>query len=128
MPAGSMHAPDAAATTTAQLRGLIAMLGRLDVDVPDAELVERIRALEELKAAAAAAQARTTTAFVTAQEQAQRRTWRPRRRLVIATAAEPPTHPGTSSRRRVGVPATTSATSTWSSQPETTSHEPCANP
>lgn len=54
--------------TTAQLRDVAAALGRLDVDAPDGELVDRIRALEEVKAAAAAAQARITTAFVEAQQ------------------------------------------------------------
>lgn len=56
--------------TTAQLRDLVAALGRLDVDLPDAELVDRIRVLEEIKAAAAAAQARMTGSFVAAQEEA----------------------------------------------------------
>ena len=38
--------------------GWVARLGTLDTDVPDAERVDQLRALEELKAAAAAAQAR----------------------------------------------------------------------
>ena len=63
----------ATTTTTAQLRTWLGALARIDVDVPEAELVDRLRLLEELKAAAAAAQARVTTAFVTAHEESQRR-------------------------------------------------------
>lgn len=76
------------ATTTAELRAMIAAAGRLAVDVPDGELVERIRVLEELKAAAAAAQARTTTAFVAAQEDAQRRAGVPERKVGKGIASQ----------------------------------------
>lgn len=62
----------AATTTTAQLRTSVGALARLDVDVPEAELIDQLRLLEELKAAAAAAQARVTTAFVTGHEESQR--------------------------------------------------------
>src|SRR4051812_18815424 len=59
---------------TADLRRLVRALATLDVAVPDAERIDQIRLLEELKSAAAAAQARVTTAFVASQEQVQRRT------------------------------------------------------
>ena len=38
--------------TTAALRSLVARLGHLDVDVPDAERIEQISLLESLKGAA----------------------------------------------------------------------------
>ncbi|GAB3259418.1 hypothetical protein GCM10027562_21900 [Arthrobacter pigmenti] len=47
------------------------LLADLPVDVPDAQLVDRVRELEDLKAAAAAAQARATAAFDTSQRAAQ---------------------------------------------------------
>src|SRR3712207_3105083 len=58
---------------TGELRRLVRMLASLDLAVPDAEKVDQIRLLEELKAAAAAAQARVTTAFVASQEEQQLR-------------------------------------------------------
>ncbi len=76
------------ATTNEQLREIRVALGRLDGGVADAELVDRIRLLEELKAAAAAAQARATTAFVAAQEDAQRRAGVPERRVGKGVAAQ----------------------------------------
>jgi hypothetical protein len=45
------------------LAGWLDDLSRVDEDVPDAERIDRIRRLEELKSAAAAAQARITVAF-----------------------------------------------------------------
>lgn len=46
--------------TTRDLRQVLAALARLDRDVDDAERVDQIRVLEEIKAAAGAAQARAT--------------------------------------------------------------------
>ncbi len=76
------------ATTTAQLRDVVAGLGRLEGGVPDADLVDRIRLLEEIKAAAAAAQARATSAFVDAQEEAQRRAGVPERKVGKGIASQ----------------------------------------
>src|SRR4051812_23547900 len=59
------------AMTTAELGRLVGALATLDIAVPDAERVDQIRLLEELKSAAAAAQARVTAAFVTSQQQVQ---------------------------------------------------------
>jgi hypothetical protein len=56
--------------TAALARGVRA-LGLLDPDVDDGERIDRIRLLEELKAAAAAAQARETVLFAAAQRAAQ---------------------------------------------------------
>jgi hypothetical protein len=80
--------PRETATTTAQLRDVIAAMGQLERDVPDAELVDRIRVLEEIKAAAAAAQARATTAFVAVQEEAQRRAGMPERNVGKGIASQ----------------------------------------
>ena len=52
---------------TPALAGLVDQLGRLDDDVDDAERIDQIRLLEELKAAAAAAQARVTAALADSQ-------------------------------------------------------------
>ena len=76
------------ATTTVQLRDVVAALGRLEGGVPDAELVDRIRLLEEVKAAAAAAQARATTVFAAAQEEAQRRAGVSERRVGTGIASQ----------------------------------------
>ncbi|WP_211366739.1 HNH endonuclease [Pseudonocardia kunmingensis] len=51
--------------------GWVARLGVLDTEVPDAERVDQLRALEELKAAAAAAQARIALDLDTSQRAAQ---------------------------------------------------------
>ena len=48
------------AVTTEELHDWLAGLALLDDDVSDAERIDQLRALEELKAAAAAAQARVT--------------------------------------------------------------------
>lgn len=58
--------------TTAQLRDWVASVGRLERSGNDAERVDRIRLLEELKSAAAAAQAAETAAFADSQERRQR--------------------------------------------------------
>ena len=52
-----------AAVTTAELHEWLADLTFLDEDVTDAERIEQLRGLEELKAATAAAQARVTAAL-----------------------------------------------------------------
>ncbi len=57
--------------TTGDLVGLVGVLARLEPRVEDAERIDRIRLLEELKSAAAAAQAVETTAFVASQKGAQ---------------------------------------------------------
>ena len=56
---------------TEELRRLVARLGVLDAEVGDAERIDQIRLLEELKAAAAAAQAKVTARFVASQRAAQ---------------------------------------------------------
>jgi hypothetical protein len=53
------------------LAGMIAAVGRLDQRVDDATRIDRIRLLEQLKAAAAAAQAVEAAAFATSQRAAQ---------------------------------------------------------
>jgi hypothetical protein len=58
--------------TTDDLAGLVAMLGRLASDAGDAERIDRIRLLEEIKGACAAAQAREAVAFKASQVAAQR--------------------------------------------------------
>ncbi|MDQ3273537.1 MAG: DUF222 domain-containing protein [Actinomycetota bacterium] len=67
-----MFEVDAEVLTTGRLAALVAGLGRLDASVDDAERVEQIRLLEQLKAAAGAAQARVTAGFVTSQRATQR--------------------------------------------------------
>ncbi len=61
----------AATVSTDQLRGWVAGLRRL-APVDDAERVEQLRLLEELKCTAAGAQARITSDFVESQRQCQR--------------------------------------------------------
>ena len=58
-------------TTTAELRGVLGALSRLDSRVDDVERVDQVRLLEQLKAAAAAAQAKVTTEFVASQRATQ---------------------------------------------------------
>ncbi len=60
-----------AAVGTPGVRSWAAGLARMDEAVTDAERVEQLRALEELKSAAAAAQARVTAAFVASQRREQ---------------------------------------------------------
>ncbi|HET7398259.1 MAG TPA: DUF222 domain-containing protein [Intrasporangium sp.] len=57
--------------TTADLRGWVARLGALASQVPDAERVEQLRLLEQVKNAACAAQARVAVAFEDSQREAQ---------------------------------------------------------
>jgi hypothetical protein len=57
--------------TTDDLRDLIRGLAMLEEHVTDAEMIDQIRLLEEVKSAAAAAQARVTVRFVSAQRAAQ---------------------------------------------------------
>ena len=59
--------------TVSGVRAFLRVLGWLDADdATDAERIDLIRALEELKGAAAAAQARVTVAFDASQRRAQR--------------------------------------------------------
>jgi hypothetical protein len=74
--------------TTAALFAVVAGLGRLDSAVDDAERVDQIRALEELKAAAAAAQARVTAAFAASQREAQRAAELPAERVGRGIASQ----------------------------------------
>ncbi len=64
-------APSAGALPTAHLRELVADLARLDRAVDDAERIDQIRALGEIKAAAAAAQARAAADLDASQRAAQ---------------------------------------------------------
>src|SRR4051794_6744445 len=57
--------------STAELRGVVEALATLDDRVDDAERVDQLRLLEELKSAAAAAQAKVTTRFAASQKAAQ---------------------------------------------------------
>ena len=65
------HMFERAPTTAADLRWFVGALGRLDDRVDDAERVDQIRLLEEIKSAAAAAQATVTSDFVASQRAAQ---------------------------------------------------------
>jgi hypothetical protein len=58
--------------TAAEVTAFVARLARTGAEVGDAERIDLIRALEELKAAATAAQAREVAAFATAQEAVHR--------------------------------------------------------
>ena len=60
-----------AGLSVAEMQRLTARLAELDQDVDDAVRIDRIRALEGLKAAVAAAQARETAAFAGSQRAAQ---------------------------------------------------------
>ena len=63
----------------ADLRGMLLVLGKVDANMSDAERVDQLAALEQLKSAVAAAQARITVDFVESQEQVARQ-WRQRAR------------------------------------------------
>ena len=65
-----MQAQRRSVLTTAELRGWVARLSDLDAGVGDAERVDQLRLLEELKGAAAAAQARVTSDFARSQVEA----------------------------------------------------------
>ena len=83
-----MFEVDAEVLTTGRLAALVAGLGRLDASVDDAERVEQIRLLEQLKAAAAAAQARVTAGFVTSQRATQRAAGMPAQQVGRGIAAQ----------------------------------------
>jgi hypothetical protein len=82
-----MFAPTVAAGT-ATLAVLPAALAALDQDVADAERIDRIRLLEQLKAAAAAAQARETAAFAASQRAQQRVVGLPAKQVGMGIAAQ----------------------------------------
>ncbi len=67
----------AESTSTATLAGLLSVLGRVDPNVSDAERVDQLSVLEQVKSAVAAAQMRITVDFVDSQEQVARE-WRRR--------------------------------------------------
>jgi len=83
-----MFEVDAEVLTTGRLAALVAGLGRLDASVDDAERVDQIRLLEQLKAAAAAAQARVTAGFVTSQRATQRAAGMPAQQVGRGIAAQ----------------------------------------
>ena len=70
------------------LAGWLDDLSRVDEDVPDAERIDRIRRLEELKSAAAAAQARITVAFDRSQRAEQEAAGVAARKLGSGVAAQ----------------------------------------
>lgn len=75
--------------TSSEVRASLRVLGSLDTeDATDAERIDLIRALEELKGAAAAAQARVTVAFDASQRRAQRDAAVPERRVGAGVAAQ----------------------------------------
>jgi hypothetical protein len=76
------------ALTTDDLVGLVSMLGRFEPDAGDAERIDRIRLLEEVKAACAAAQAREAVAFRESQVAAQRRAGVRAERLGVGISAQ----------------------------------------
>lgn len=57
-----------ASHTTQSLQALVGSLARVDRDVTDAERIDQLTALEQVKAAAAAAQAVVTAGFVSSQQ------------------------------------------------------------
>lgn len=73
---------------TAELADLVGRLGSLDQDVDDAERIDQLRHLEELKSAAAAAQARVTAAFAASQRRRLREQEVPRARQGRPIAAQ----------------------------------------
>jgi hypothetical protein len=73
---------------TARLRVLVGALGKLAPAVDDSERIDRIRLLEEIKAAAAAAQLTQTAAFVASQRAAQRAAGVQRNKVGIGIAAQ----------------------------------------
>jgi hypothetical protein len=80
--------PDAGGLDTATLAGWRRQLGGLDRAVGDAERIEQLRALEELKAAAAAAQAVVTADLVASQVAEQRAAGLPERDRGAGVAAQ----------------------------------------
>jgi len=75
-------------TTVEDLRGFLGALGRLDTGVDDAERIDQIRLLEEIKAAAAAGQAKVTTEFVASQRTAQTAAGVPAERVGAGIASQ----------------------------------------
>src|SRR5436305_12877447 len=73
---------------TSTLAGLIDTLRALPQGVEDAVRIDRIRALEQLKAAAAAAQALETAAFAASQREQQRAAGVPEARVGRGVAAQ----------------------------------------
>jgi HNH endonuclease. len=73
---------------TADLAGVAVVLAGLDEDVDDAERIDRIRLLEEIKAQASAAQAKQTAAFVASQRETQRDAGVPAERVGRGIAAQ----------------------------------------
>ncbi|GAB3254551.1 13E12 repeat family protein [Arthrobacter pigmenti] len=63
--------PVAPAAGLSPIADFAVLLAELPLGIPDAQLVDRVRELEDLKAAAAATQARATAAFDTSQRAAQ---------------------------------------------------------
>jgi hypothetical protein len=74
--------------TTEQLSAVVRGLRTLDPNVDDAERIDQLRLLEELKAAAAAAQAKVTAAFVASQKAAQADAGVPARQVGRGVAAQ----------------------------------------
>ncbi len=81
-------APAAEEVGSAELAAAVGRLAGLSTRVDDAERVDRIRLLEQFKAAAAAAQVRMTAAFVSSQRQAQCAAGVPAERLGRGVAAQ----------------------------------------
>src|SRR6185437_10107190 len=73
---------------TAALALVRDVLAGLDEDVDDAERIDRIRLLEEIKSHAAAAQARETAAFVASQRETQAAAGVPAERVGRGIAAQ----------------------------------------
>jgi hypothetical protein len=74
--------------TTAELAGWVGELALLDTAVDDAERIDQIRQLEQVKSACAAAQARVTAAFAASQRQAQRDAGVPARNVGAGIAGQ----------------------------------------
>lgn len=74
--------------SAAELLALVGQLARLSAEASDAELVDRIDALEQVKAAAAAAQARMTAGFAASQRRAQEAAGVPEERVGQGIAAQ----------------------------------------
>lgn len=77
-----------ASLVTADLAAFSDALRTLDADVDDAERIDQLRLLEELKGAVAAAQARVTADFAASQERTQREAGVPAKRVGQGIAAQ----------------------------------------
>ncbi|HET6560289.1 MAG TPA: DUF222 domain-containing protein [Marmoricola sp.] len=73
---------------TADLAAFVTAIGQLDRSVDDAERIDQLRLLEELKSAAAAAQARATADFAGSQERKQREVGVPAKQVGKGIAAQ----------------------------------------